>query len=171
MDECARQGRKQTGPAGRASHAWRKAEKAMDAWRDLERTWQQTKDALLLVTPEGDLNSRAKAEAVLAQTLPQLPDNDFAKCKRKLERPEMLNYLDYLHQQLAALPYPEEVKQAAVEQEALRRRPELLRGENAQAAALRGVLLVGAVVLGKAETVGQQAVEAVRQILLRLSGQ
>ncbi len=167
LDECARQGRKQTGPAGRASHAWRKAEKAMDAWRDLERTWQQTKDALLLVTPEGDLNSRTKAEAVLAQTLPQLPDNDFAKCKRKLERPEMLNYLDYLHQQLAALPYPEEVKQAAVEQEALRRRPELLRGENAQAAALRGVLLVGAVVLGKAETVGQQAVEAVRQIFRR----
>jgi hypothetical protein len=167
LDECARQGRKQTGPAVRVSYAWRKAEKAMDAWRDLERTWQQTKDALLLVTPEGELNSRAKAEAVLAQTLPQLPDNDFAKCKRKLEQPEMLNYLDHVHDQLAAMPYPDEVKQAAVQQEALRRRPELLKGENPQAAALRGVMLMCAVVLGKAETVGQQAVEAVRHIFRR----
>jgi hypothetical protein len=167
LEQCARQGRKQTGPAVRASYAWRKAEKAMQAWCDLERTWQQTKDALPLVTPEGELNSRAKAEAVLAQTLPQLPEGDFAKCKRKLEQPEMLNYLDHVHDQLAALPYPEEVKQAAVRQEALRRRPELLRGENPQAAALRGVLLVCAVVLSKADTVGQQAVDAVRQILRR----
>jgi hypothetical protein len=167
LDECARQGQKQTGPAVHASHAWRKAEKAMDAWRDLERTWQQTKDALPLVTPEGELNSRSQAEAVLAHTLPQLPDSDFAKCKRKLEQPEMLNYLDHLHHQLAALPYPEEVKQAAVQQEALRRRPELLRGENPQAAALRGVMLVCAVVLSKAATVGPQAVEAVRQIFRR----
>ena len=167
LDACARQGRKQTGPAVRASHAWRKAERAMDAWRDLEGTWQQTKDALLLVTPAGELNSRAKAEAVVAQTLPQLPDSDFAKCKRKLEQPEMLNYLDYLHEQLAALPYPEEVKQAAVQQEALRRRPELLKGENPQAAALRGVLLLCAVVLGKADAVGTQAVEAVQQLMRR----
>jgi hypothetical protein len=167
LDACARQGRKQTGPSVRASHAWRKAEKAMDAWGDLERSWQQTKDALPLVTPEGKLNSRAKAEAVLAHTLPQLPDSDFAKCKRKLQQPEMLNYLDHVHDQLAALPYPEGVKQAAVRQEALRRRPELLRGENPQAAALRGVMLVCAVVLSKAETVGQQAVEAVRQLFRR----
>jgi hypothetical protein len=167
LDARARQGRKQTGPAVRASHAWRKAEKAMDAWRDLERSWQQTKDALRLVTPEGELNSRAKAEAVLAHTLPQLPDSDFAKCQRKLRQPEMLNYLDRVHDQLAALPYPEEVKQAAVRQEALRRRPELLRGENPRAAALRGVMLVCAVVLSKADNVGPQAVEAVRQIFRR----
>ena len=139
----------------------------MDAWCDLERTWQQTKDALPLVTPEGELNSRTRAEAVLARTLPQLPDSAFAKCKRRLEQPEMLNYLDHVHDQLGALPYPEEVKQAAVRQEALRRRPELLRGENPQAAALRGVLLVCAVVLSKAEAVGEQAVEAVRQIFRR----
>src|SRR5262249_60510344 len=43
----------------------------------------------------------------------------------------------------------------------------LLRGENPQAAALRGVMLVCAVVLSKAETVGPQAVEAVRQIFRR----
>jgi cell division protein FtsB len=167
LDECARQGQKQTGPAVRASHAWRKAEKAMDAWRDTEQTWQQTKEALLLVTPAGELNTRAKAEAALAQTLPQLPDSDFAKTKRQLQRPEMLNYLDRVQEQLQQLPFSEEVKQAAVRQEALRRRPELLKGENPKAAALRGVMLVCAVVLGKADEAGQQAVTAVRDLFRR----
>lgn len=167
LDECARQGQKQTGPAVRASHAWRKAEKAMDGWRDTEQIWQQTKEALLLVTAEGELNTRAKAEAVLAQTLPQLPDSDFAKSKRQLQRPEMLNYLDRVQEQLQKLPFAEEVKQAAVQQEALRRRPELLKGENPKAAALRGVMLVCAVVLGKAGEAGQEAVTAARDIFRR----
>lgn len=166
LEECARQGRAQTVPATRAYHAWKKAEKAMDAWQQTERVWQQTKDALPLITPAGELNTRAKAEAVLAQTLPQLPDSDFAKTKRQLQRPEMLNYLDRVQDQLAKVPLPEEVKQAAVRQEALRRRPELLQGEKPQAAALRGVMLVCAVILGKAEQ-GQQAVEAVREICRR----
>jgi cell division protein FtsB len=167
LDECARQGQKQTGPAVRAIKAWRRAEKVMDAWRDTELTWQQTKEALLLVTPAGELNSRTKAEAVLAQTLAQLPDSDFAKAKRQLQRPEMLNYLDRVHDQLQKLPFSEDVKHAALRQEALRRRPELVKGENPKAAALRGVLLVCAVVLGKAGEAGQQAVTAVREIFRR----
>jgi cell division protein FtsB len=166
LNDCAQQGQKQTGPAVRASHAWKKAEKAMDAWQDIERAWQQTKDALLLITPEGQLNTRVRAEAVLAQTLPQLPDSDFAKSKRQLQRPEMLNYLDRVQQKLQELPFPEEVKQAAVRQEALRRRPELLHAETPKAAALRGVMLVCAVVLSKAAA-GQQAVAAVREIFRR----
>jgi hypothetical protein len=164
---CARQGQNQGGAATRAYHAWQKAEKAMDEWQQTERVWQQAKDALRPITPDGDLNSRAQAEAVLAQTLPQLPESDFAKSKRALQQPEMLNYLDRMHQKLAKLPFPQEVTQAAVQQETLRRRPELLKGETAKAAALRGVMLVCAVVLGKAEKVGQDAVTAVREILRR----
>jgi hypothetical protein len=167
LAECARQGQKQTGPAVRARYAWRQAEKLMDAWSDLERTWQQTKEALLLITPEGELNTRAKAQAVLAQTLPQLPDSDFAKTKRQLQRPEMLNYLDRVQDQLQQLPLAADVKHAAVRQEALRRQSEWLHGETPQAAALRGVLLVCAVILGKAGAAGQQAVTAVRQIFRR----
>jgi hypothetical protein len=79
----------------------------------------------------------------------------------------MLNYLDHVQQQLAALPFPEEVKHAAVRQEGLRRRPELLKGEGTQAAALRGVLLACAVVLAKAEEVGQKTQAAVRDIVRR----
>ena len=39
LEECARQGQKQTGPAVCASHAWKKAEKAMDTWQETERIW------------------------------------------------------------------------------------------------------------------------------------
>ena len=170
LEQCGRQGQKQTGPSVRARLTWRKAEQAMDDWGQLEKTWQQTKEALLLITPEGELNTRAQAEAKLAQTLPQLPDDDFAKTKRQLQQPEMLNYLDRVQEHLRKLPFAEEVKQAAVRQEALRRRPELLQGENPKAAALRGVMLVCAVVLskaGQAGEVGQQAVVAVRDIFRR----
>ncbi len=166
LAECARQGKTQTGPASRVYQAWKAAEHAMDVWQETERLWQQAKDALPLITPDGELNTRATAEAVLAQTLPQLPDSDFAKPKRQLQKPEMLNYLDLVQDKLKQLPFAAEVTQAAVQQEALRRRPELLKGENPKAAALRGVMLVCAVVLGKAEQ-GQQAVAAVREIFRR----
>jgi hypothetical protein len=167
LAECARQCTKQTGPASRARMAWKKAEKAMDEWQRTDRLWQQAKEALLPITPEGELNTRAKAEALLAETLAQLPNSDFAKSKRSLQQPEMLNYLDRMHARLAALPFPQEIKEAAVQQEVLRRKPDRLKGENPSAAALRGVMLMCAVVLSKAEQGGRDAVEAVRNILRR----
>jgi hypothetical protein len=165
--ECERQGRPRGNAVAAARAAWTKAEKAMDYWAELERLWNQTKQALPLFTPEGELNTRARAEAILAETLPQLPDEGFAKSKRALRQPEMLHYLDRVQQQLEALPFPVEVKEAAVQQEGLRRRPELLQRECPQAAARRGILLLSAVILGKAEALGEQAVAAVRDILRR----
>jgi hypothetical protein len=162
-----RRGRKRTGPAVRAHFAWEKAERALDDWQAQERAWRRTKGALELFTPDGELNTRARAEAALAETLPQLPDAAFAKSKRQLRQPEMLTYLDRVQQQLAALPLPEDVKRAAVRQEGLRRRPEALQGEGSRAAALRGALLLCAVVLGRAGEVGQQAAAAVRDICRR----
>jgi hypothetical protein len=49
-------------------------------------------------------------------------------------------------------------------------RPELLKGEGTQAAALRGVLLTCAVLLAKAEEIGQKAQEAVWDIIRRALG-
>jgi hypothetical protein len=166
LAECDRQGHKRTGPAVRASFAWKKAEKAMDDWQTQEQAWHKTKQALRLFTPTGELNTRARAEAVLAETLPQLPDSAFTKTKRQLRQPEMLNYLDRVQQKLAALPLPPAVKEAAVRQEGLRCRPEALQGESQQAAALRGLLLVCAVLLSKADE-GAQAVTAIRDICRR----
>lgn len=164
---CGRQGKNRSAAAIRASFAWKKAEKAFDTWSTQERLWQQTKAALQLFTPEGELNTRAQAEAVLAETLPLLPDSDFGKAKRSLQKPEMLNYLDRVQQKIAALPFPAELKQAAVKQEGLRRRPDLLQGESSPAAARRGVLLLCAVLLGQAGEQGEQAATAVRDILRR----
>jgi hypothetical protein len=167
LEECQRQGVPSQGAGKHAATAWRKAEEAFDLWCQRERLWQQTKEAMRLVTPTGELNTRQQAEAVLAQTLPQLPDSDFAKTKRQLQKPEMLNYLDRVQQQIKALPFPEEVKQAAVRQECLRRRPDALKGEDSQAAARRGLMLMCAVILGKTGAVGQEALAAVRDILRR----
>lgn len=166
LAECQRQGLSQYRAAPHAQAAWRKAEKAMDTWTAQEQLWIKTKEAMRLFTPAGELNTRKQAEAVLAETLPELPDA-FAKAKRQVQKPEMLNYLDHVQEQLKALDFPEEVKQAAVRQEGLRRRPELLQGEGLGAAALRGVLLMCAVVLTKAGAVGQQAQAAVRDIIRR----
>jgi hypothetical protein len=166
LEDCRRQGTSERVATIHALAAWRRAEKAMDTWCEHERLWQTTKEALRLFTPEGELNTRPHAEAVLAETLPQLPDA-FAKTRRQLQKPVMLNYLDHVQQQLAALPFPEEIKDAAVCQEGLRRRPELLKGEGTQAAALRGVLLACAVVLAKAEEVGQKTQTAVQDIIRR----
>jgi hypothetical protein len=167
LAECQRQGVRSNGAGKHAAAAWREAEVAMDLWCQRERLWQRTKQAMRLVTPPGELNTRQQAAAVLAQTLPQLPDSDFAKVKRQLQQPEMLSYLDQVQRRIEALPFPEEVKQAAVQQECLRRRPEALQGEGTQAAARRGVLLMCAVLLGKMGAVGQQAVAAVRDIFRR----
>jgi hypothetical protein len=161
-----RHGKTEQPAVTRARHAWARAEKAMDTWCDQERLWQTTKEALQLFTPTGDLNTRAQAQAVLAQTLPQLPDT-FDQAKRHVPKAEMLNYLDRVQAKIAALPFPEEVKHAAVRQEGLRRRPEALQGASSQAAVLRGVLLMSAVVLGKVGPMGQQAVMAVREIVRR----
>jgi hypothetical protein len=164
---CDRHGHKRTGPAVRASFAWKKAEKAMDAWHEQEQLWHNTKEALRLFTPTGELNNRARAEAVLAETLAQLPASAFAKSQRRLHKPEMLNYLDRVQRTIAALPFPEEVKEAAVCQEGLRHRPQALQGTSQQAAALRGILLMAAVVLSKAHETGQQAVTQIRDICRR----
>jgi hypothetical protein len=155
------------GACQRAWRAWEKAEEAMDAWSALERQWDKTKGALRLITPAGELNTRAQAEQVLATTLPELPDKDFAKVKRALQQPEMLNYLDQVQKKVAELPYAAEVKQAALRQECLRRSPELLKGEGPSAAALRGVLLACAVVLSKSGALGEAAVAGVRDIFRR----
>jgi len=167
LDECDRQGQSRRGKATRAHSAWKKAEQAMDSWQQRQQLWQKTKEALLLFTSDGVLNTRAQAQAVLTETLPPLPDNDFAKVKRQLQRPEMLNYLDRVQEKIAALPFPEEIKEAAVRQEGLRRRPEALQGETPKAAALRGVLLLCGIILSKAGNEGLQAAAAVKDIIRR----
>jgi hypothetical protein len=165
LDDQQQQGIYTRGLGTQVSFLWRQAEKVLDEVQETERAWQQTQAALRLFTPAGALNSRAQAEAVLAETLPRLPDADFAKAKRQLLQPETLTYLDEVERKLAALPATAELKEAAVRAEGLRRHPELLQGESPSAAALRALLLLGAVLLSKAGEEGSAVTKAVRSIL------
>jgi hypothetical protein len=167
LAECNRQGQNRSSPSNSARAAWHRAEQAMDQWSERERLWQRTKEALRLFTSSGELNTRQQATAVLNETFAQLPDSDFGRAKRSLQKAEMLNFLDRVQQKIEALPFPEQIKQAVVRQEGLRRRPELLQGESSQAAAARGLLLMCAVMLANAGEVGQQATAAVQEILRR----
>lgn len=161
----ARRGENQCPASNRCRAAWAKAERALEAWQEGERHRQAVQDALQLFTPQGELNTRPRAEAQLTQALAQLPDATFAKAKRLLGQPETFTFLDEVQRQLQALPVPAEVRQAAVQQEGLRRRPEGLSEPGPRGAALRGVLLACAVVLAKAGPVGEQAVAGVRAIV------
>jgi hypothetical protein len=164
LDRQRRRGHSENGYRHKARDRWKKAEQAMAVWQEQDGVWQQTKAILQLITPEGELNTRARAEGLLAELLPQLADADYAKAKRMLQQPQTLTYLDEVQRKLSALPVPAEVRQAAVEQECLSRRPELWRGNGERAAALRGVLLICAVVLAKAGDVGERAVQGVQAI-------
>lgn len=163
-DHQRQQGQHVPGNGTKVSHLWQQAEEVMDQVQHTAKAWQKTQEALRLFTPAGELNSRAQAEAVLAQTLPQLPDADFAKAKRLLSKPQTLTYLDEVQRKLEALPGSTEVKEAAVRAEGLRRHPELLAGESLSARTLRGVLLVCGVILSKAEEEGSTMTKAVRHI-------
>lgn len=158
-------GHHQKGVPQRLRAAWAKAERAMDAWQAGEQHWQAVQDALRLFTPEGTLNTRARAESQLAAALDRLPDASFAKMKRLLSQPETFTYLDEVQRKLAAVPVPAEVLHAAVQQEGLSRRPEVLSEPGPRGAALRGLLLACAVALAKAGPVGKQAVTAVQSIV------
>jgi hypothetical protein len=148
----------------RASRRRRRAEQALDAWGAVERAWRRTREALAPFTPEGELNSRERAEAVLSETPPLLPEADFAKAKRMPRRPETLTYLDEARRKPAALPSPD-LREAAVRLEGARRRPEGSQGEGPAAAARRALLLACTALLAAAGPPGEAMVQAVRDIL------
>jgi hypothetical protein len=160
-----RHGQSMAGHATQVALCWRRAEQCLDDWDRKEQAWQRVQEVLRLYTPNGELNDRTDAEAKLAEVLPVLTGAEWAKTKRLLRRAETFTFLDRVHEQLASLPVPREVRDAAVRSEGLRRHPELLQGENTQAAAMRGLALVCGLVLSKAGTAGQAAVDGVRAVL------
>jgi hypothetical protein len=150
---------------GTVNQTWRRAEVAFDAWVEAGKAWAEIESALQLFTPEGALNTRSRAETILAQTLPRLTGPAWAKVHRLCRRPQLLTFLDQAQHGLAALPAAPELVAAAVRVEGLRRRPEAVRGEAPSARALRGVLLVAGCVLGLAGAAGTEVTAQVRGIL------
>jgi hypothetical protein len=153
------------GTAAVTAKAQRYAAAAVEAGVAVEDAWATITDALPLFTPTGQLNTRARAEAIIATALPVLDDPVWAKTRRALTRPQLLTFLDRTHEQLAALPLPPAVREAAVQAEGLRQRPEGLPGASSSAAALRGVLLATGLVLALSGPVASEAVAQVRQVV------
>jgi hypothetical protein len=153
------------GVAAAVARAWRKAEQAMDTWSRAEQAWAEVTRGMRLVTPEGDLNTRARAEAVIQAALPALVGPEWSKTRRVLVCPALLTFLERAQEKLAAVSGPRQVVAAAVQVEGLRRQPEGLRAAGAKAGALRGVLLAAGLVLTLSGEAGARALAEVRQIL------
>ena len=157
-------GQKCVGRAGQVTRYWRQAEQAMDRWSGSERAWHRLREGLALFTPTGELNRRERVQALIAEVEPELTGAAWAKVKRQLAAPELCTFLDRAHEQLAALPMEPAVREALIEAEGLRRRPELTQGEGTKPATLRGTLLVTGVLMSLLGSTGQAAVEAVRKV-------
>jgi hypothetical protein len=144
--------------------AWAKAEQAMDRWTAQEKADRRLQSALPLVTPDGERNTHARAEAEAQAVLEGQTGDDWARARRLLT-PEAFTFLDRVQEQLAALPIPAAFRQAAVQVETLRRQPAVLRGETQAAAVARGLLLVASVTLSLGQDLGTRALTLVRGVL------
>jgi hypothetical protein len=156
---------KRTGHASVVALRWRQAEAAYQRWCCQEQAWQQAASALTLFDAAGQLQTRAQAEATVAAALPVLTGQHWDKARAALMRPQLWTYLDRAHAQLAALPGPAELCQAALRVEGARRRPGATATEGDEAAALRGMVLMASVVLSLAGAAGTAALAAVREVL------
>jgi hypothetical protein len=153
------------GTATVKAQAERRAVAAVDTGVAVEHAWASIVDALRLFTPTGALNTRGRAEGIIAAALPTLAGPEWAKTRRALGRPQLLTFLDRTHERLATLPVAPAVADAAVQAEGLRQRPEGVQGAGPSAAALRGVLLATSLVLALTEAAGAEAVAQVRGVL------
>ncbi len=114
-----------------------------------EAAWGRVRSALELFTPEGRLNSRSGAEAVIRAAMPQLIGTAWAKTRRLLSRPESLTFLDQAAHRLAALGLGPTTLSALLDLEGLRRQPWRSKGPMSAAAAARGLALARTVQLEK----------------------
>src|SRR3954471_18620008 len=123
FDERARQGRSRQGHGAPLKRLWRQAERTWDQAEAAERAWNRARSAFDLFTPDGRLNDRAGAEAVVAAALPHLGGAAWAKTRRLLLRRESFTFLDQVRGRLAGLGSDAGVLSAVLDLEGLRRQP------------------------------------------------
>lgn len=102
---------------------WRQAERLWDRATAAETAWNQARSAFAFFTPEGRLNDRAQAAAVVATALPHLSGVAWARTRRLLLRRESFTFLDQVRDRLAALGLAADVMSALLDLEGLRRQP------------------------------------------------
>jgi hypothetical protein len=123
FDRLGRQGQSRQGHGAPRNRLWRQAERLWDQAAAAETAWNRARSALALFTPEGCLNDRAQAEAVVAAALPDLSGAAWAKTRRVLLRRESFTVLDQVQGRLAELGLAPDVLSALLDLEGLRRQP------------------------------------------------
>jgi hypothetical protein len=123
LDRLGRQGRSRQGHGTATNRMWRQAERLWDQALAAETAWDRAKSAFELFTPEGRLNDRAQAEAVVAAALPHLGGAAWAKTRRLLLRRESFTFLDQAGRRLADPGLDADVLSALLDLEGLRRQP------------------------------------------------
>jgi hypothetical protein len=123
FDRRARQGQSRQGHGAPMNRLWRQAERLWDQAAAAEAAWKRARSAFEFFTPDGRLNDRAEAEAIVAETLPHLGGAAWAKTRRLLLRRESFTFLDQVQERLAELGSAPDVLSALVDLEGLRRQP------------------------------------------------
>ena len=123
LDRLGRRGRSRQGHGTEAHRLWRQAEHLWDRATAAEAAWDRARSAFEFFTPEGRLNNRAQAEAVVTAALPALNGAAWAKTRRLLMRRESFTFLDQIGERLAGLGLAPDVLSALLDLEGLRRQP------------------------------------------------
>ena len=159
LDRLGRQGRSRQGHGTATNRLWRRAEPLWDQATAAEAAWTQARSAFEFFTPEGRLNDRRHAAAVVSAALPHLASAAWAKTRRFLQRRESFTFLDQAQQRLADLGLDPDALSALLDLEGLRRQPWRL------SAATRTWALVRTVQLAKACPEWRDEAERVRAVL------
>jgi hypothetical protein len=144
LDRRGRQGRSRQGHGTATNHLWRQAERLWDQAAAAETAWERARSAFEFFTPEGRLNDRSQAAAVVAAALPHLGGAAWAKTRRLLLRRESFTFLDQVRPRLAGLGLDPDVLAALLDLEGLRRQPRRLSAATRAWATVRTVQLTKA---------------------------
>ncbi len=164
-DQRACQGQSNSGHGAPLKRLWAAAEAAFTRAETAEAAWGRVGSALELFTPEGQLNSRSGAEAIVAAAMPELAGMAWAKTRRLLSRPESFTFLDQAARRLADLGLEPATLSALLDLEGLRRQPWRLQGSTPAAAASRGLALARVGQLEKTSPEWRDQAAAVHRVL------
>jgi hypothetical protein len=141
FDGRGRQGQSCQGHGAPLNRLWQQAERLWDQATAAETAWNEAKSAFEFFTPEGRLNSRAEAAAVVTAVLPHLSGPAWAKTRRLWLRRESFTFLDQVHERLAGLGLDPDVLSALLDLEGLHRQPWRLSATTRTWALVRSVQL------------------------------
>lgn len=114
IPKAQRQGIPAHAASGTALAARVKVTRSFSRYDAAHDAWKIAEAALQVFRPDGTLNDRTWAEAQIERALPELSGRGWKTLRHHLQSPEMLTFLDRLHNQLAQIPVSQELREALV---------------------------------------------------------